>query len=70
MESDEIPRFLSRPIKFGVTWNYADTKKLPALKSSRQSGSVSDPGGSIFKSPPGSRSVFDIRIRIQQVKFS
>ena len=26
-------------------------------------------GGSVFKSPPGSGSVFDIRIRIQQVKF-
>ena len=25
-----------------------------------------DPGGSVFKSPPGSGSVFDIRIRIQQ----
>ena len=38
--------------------------------------SVSEPdpypdlGGSVFKSPPGSGSVFDIRIRFKQVKFS
>ena len=47
---------------------------VPSFKKSfsraKLSSSVPDPGRSVFKSAPGSRSVFYIRIRIHQVKFS
>ena len=42
---------------------------LPTISSAIDSVSDPDPGRSVFKSPPGYGSVFNIRIQIQQVKF-
>jgi len=67
---DEIPHRLLELLQQQVRFlGHTPTPTAGVVTSVVDRVSDPDPGGSIFKSPPGSGSVFDICIRIQQGKF-